>query len=86
MNNLLRLYLRCFALVFFDDILIYNSSIDNHLVHLRLILYLLVANKFFAKFSKCYFAVTTVHYLGHLINNRVMTPDLEKIKAILDWP
>lgn len=86
MNDLLRPYLRKFVLVFFDDILIYSTSFADHLVHLRLILNLLVTNKFYAKFSKCDFAVTTVHYLGHLISEGVMTPDPDKIQAINEWP
>lgn len=86
MNDLLRPYLRKFVLVFFDDILINSPSFTDHLVHLKLILELLVTNKFFAKFSKCDFTVTTVHYLGHLISDGLMTPDPAKIKAILDWP
>lgn len=86
MNDLLRPYLRNFVLVFFDDILIYSSSFSDHLVHLRLILNLLVTNKFFAKFSKCIFAVKSVSYLGHIISAGAMTPDPDKIQAIVDWP
>lgn len=45
-----------------------------------------MTNKFFAKFSKCAFGVSTVHYLGHLIADGMMQPDPEKIKAIIEWP
>lgn len=84
MNDLLRPYLRNFVLVFFYDILIYSPSFSDHLVHLRLILNLLVTNKFFAKFSKCIFAVKSVSYLGHIILDGAMTPDPDKIQAIVD--
>lgn len=85
MNDLLRPYLRQFVLVFFDDILIYSPTFADHLIPLKLIMNLLVTNKFFAKFSKCEFAVSTVHYLGHIISDGVLTPDPEKIKAIVNW-
>ncbi|PNX96205.1 Ty3/gypsy retrotransposon protein, partial [Trifolium pratense] len=86
MNDLLRPYLRRFVLVFFDDILIYSRCLTDHLHHLRLILDLLSSNQFFAKFSKCAFAVEKVDYLGHVISSNGVTPDPEKIQAILDWP
>ncbi|PNX96526.1 transposon Tf2-1 polyprotein, partial [Trifolium pratense] len=86
MNDLLRPYLRRFVLVFFDDILIYSRCLNDHLYHLRLILDLLSSNQFFAKFSKCAFAVENVDYLGHVISSNGVTPDPEKIQAILDWP
>jgi hypothetical protein len=35
MNDLLRPFLRKFALVFFDDILIYSPSWSTHLIHLQ---------------------------------------------------
>ena len=53
MNDLLRPYLRKFALVFFDDILIYSPTWESHLKHIDQILSLLSANQFYAKLSKC---------------------------------
>ena len=41
MNDLIRPYLRCFELVFFDDILIYSTSLTNHIQHLNIVLQLL---------------------------------------------
>ncbi|XP_058766610.1 uncharacterized protein LOC131640216 [Vicia villosa] len=86
MNELLRPYLRKFVLVFFDDILIFSSSLSDHLVHLDIIFNALKSNSFVAKFSKCVFAVDKVHYLGHVISAGNVAADPEKIQAILDWP
>ncbi|KAL0361424.1 UNVERIFIED_CONTAM: Retrovirus-related Pol polyprotein from transposon.6 [Sesamum radiatum] len=86
MNDLLRLYLRRFVIVFLDDILVYSSSWQDHLHHLSLILELLLTNRFFAKFSKCSFGVETVDYLGHIISAAGISPDPAKLHVIADWP
>jgi hypothetical protein len=68
MNTMLAEVLRKFALVFFDDILIYNPSITDHVHHLRIVLQILRENQLFAKLTKCTFAQHEVEYLGHIIN------------------
>ena len=35
MNNVFQTYLRKFIIVFFDDILLYSRSFDDHLLHLE---------------------------------------------------
>ena len=86
MNDLLRPYLRKFALVFFDDILIFSPTWSDHLSHVEQVLYLLVTNGFFAKLCKCQFRVTQVQYLGHVISEQGVQAKSEKLSAISEWP
>jgi hypothetical protein len=45
MNSTLAPLLRKCALVFFDGILVYNESLEEHMVHLRQVLQLLAQEK-----------------------------------------
>jgi hypothetical protein len=47
MNHTLTPLLQKCALVFFDDILVYNISMDNHLIHLKQVFELLYKEKSF---------------------------------------
>jgi hypothetical protein len=86
MNDVLRPFLRRFVLVFFDDILIYNSSWSEHLRHVRLLFEQLQAHKLYLKKSKCFFGARSVAYLGHVISADSVAMDGEKVQAVLSWP
>ncbi|KAD2804421.1 hypothetical protein E3N88_37798 [Mikania micrantha] len=85
-NDLFRPYLRRFVLVFFDDILIYSKSLDDHESHLKIVLDLLLRNKFFAKESKCCFGQRSVLFLGHVVSAEGVQVDQDKVQVVTSWP
>jgi len=86
MNHLFAPYLRKFLLVFFDNILIYNPNLKQHLSRLKTTFEVLRSNQLYVKLSKCTFAKEEVEYLGHVILGRVVSIDPKKISAMLEWP
>ncbi|KAJ3691747.1 hypothetical protein LUZ61_020911 [Rhynchospora tenuis] len=86
MNSIFQPYLRKFVLVFFDDILVYSASVQEHVQHLELTLQLLQQNQLYAKLSKCAIGTDQVEYLGHIISKEGVATDPEKIKAMVTWP
>jgi hypothetical protein len=86
MNDVLSPYLRCFVLVFFDDILIYSSSWAEHLQHMAIIFNELRAHRLHLKRSMCSFSMTSVAYLGHVISVEGVAMDADKVAAIAAWP
>jgi hypothetical protein len=85
MNSIFKPFLRKFVLVFFDDILIYSKSWEDHLQHVDKVLQLLKEQQLYAKPSKCFFGVKEVEYLGHIVSHEGVKVDPNKIKAMMDW-
>jgi hypothetical protein len=85
MNSILEPFLRKFAMVFIDDILIYSSDFVQHLQHLRKVFSVLRAHKFYLKRKKCVFGRPELQYLGHIISKDGVATDPNKTKAMLDW-
>ena len=86
MNDLFKPVLRQFVLVFFDDILVYSRSNEEHYSHLQQVFEILLQNQFTAKPSKCVFAASQVSFLGHKISGNGVDPEDDKIEAIQKWP
>jgi hypothetical protein len=63
MNKIFAKHLRKFVLVFFDDILIYSATAEQHKQHLATVLQLLRLNKLKAKLQKCTFGQPKVEYI-----------------------
>ena len=83
MNNVLCPYLDKFASIYLDVILVYITSLEEHIRHLRAVLTSLRSHQLCAKQSKCSFAMESMEYLGHTIDGHGMSPDLAKVNAML---
>lgn len=56
MKNIFGPHLHKFIIVFFDDILVYNKTLPEHLILLETAFEILLIGQFFMKLSKCSFA------------------------------
>lgn len=68
MNDIFKPFLRKWMLVFFDDILVYSKSWDDHLSHLHLVFDLLRKHQLYVKKQKCSFKQSKVEYLRHIMS------------------
>jgi hypothetical protein len=69
MNEVLRSFNNKFVVVYFDDILTYSKSLDEHIEHLRVVFGALREACLFDNLEKCTFCTDRVAFLGY-----VMTP------------
>jgi len=65
-----------------SNILIYSPNLQDHILHLQIILEVLHTKKFFAKLSKCSFVTSQVSYLG-IISVEGVAPDPENVIAMV---
>jgi hypothetical protein len=85
MNTTLAPLLRKCALVFFDDILVYNSSFQDHIQHLQQVLQLLQTDDWKIKLSKCSFTHPEISYLGHIISSQGVATNPGKVATVASW-
>ncbi|GJW03450.1 ty3-gypsy retrotransposon protein [Tanacetum coccineum] len=86
MNRVFRPYLRKFVLVFFDDILVYSCTVEEHREHLALVFKCLRDEKLYCNRKKCIFGQKQVEYLGHIVSSDGVKANPSKITAMTEWP
>jgi hypothetical protein len=85
MNHVLRAFIGKFVVVYFDDILVHNTNLDEHIEHLTCVLEVLRREKLYANFKKCTFCMEKAVFLGY-VSTKGIEVDEEKVKAIKEWP
>jgi hypothetical protein len=73
------------VVVYFDDILIYSKSLDEHIEHLRAIFGALRETRLFANLEKCTICTNRVAFLGYVVTPQGIEVDEAKIEAIKSW-
>ena len=72
-------------LLYLDDIIIFSSTVAQHLQRMEVVLGRLQRENLKAKLSKCAFFKSEVQYLGHVISSKGVSTDPSKIAAVAEW-
>jgi hypothetical protein len=78
MNEVLRAFIGKIVVIYFDDILIYNKSMDEHVDHMRAV--------FNALRDARLFCTDRVSFLGYVVTPQGIEVDQAKVEAIHVWP
>ncbi|PKI46755.1 hypothetical protein CRG98_032852 [Punica granatum] len=68
MNHVMREFIGHFVIVYFDDILVYSKTLEEHAEHLRRVFEILRREKLYRNIKKCRFCQDKVVFLGFVIS------------------
>lgn len=74
------------ALVFLDDLIVFSSTLEEHEERLLQVLGRLKEYGLKLSPQKCRFFQSSVKYLGHIISEKGIETDPEKISSLKTWP
>jgi hypothetical protein len=84
-NDILKGYLDNFCVAYLDDVLIFSETLEEHKIHVVLVMERLEAAGLCVKPQKCQFHVERVTFLGHVFGPNGIEMENLKVKAIEDW-
>jgi hypothetical protein len=84
-NNATREALDDFASAHLDDVLIYSTSEEEHVAHVKWIMQRLLEAGLYLKPEKCKFHMETVRYLGLIISTKGISIDEDKVEIVRNW-
>ncbi|GBG74666.1 hypothetical protein CBR_g19074 [Chara braunii] len=74
------------VIVYMDDILVYSSSYEGHVQHIEWALHALRDAGFKVALEKCQFFLTTISFLGHVVTDKGLQPEPQKVAAVRNAP
>ena len=75
-----------FVFTYLDDHLIASRTLEEHLLHLQQFFQVLQENGLTINPAKCVFAVSSLKFLGHMVDEAGITPLPRHVAAVQDCP
>lgn len=85
MNDVVRLLLDKYVVVYLDDIVIFSETMEEYKKHLAKVFKALRENQLYLKRSKCFFGQLEIPFLGHWVGQGCIRMDPRKVEDITDW-
>ena len=84
--NLILSRLNAFTYVYMDDVIIFSSTVDEHIDHLEQLFQTLSKHKILVNSEKCIFGKDSVKFLGHQVTSKGLSIPKDKVESVLNYP
>ena len=74
------------CLIYLDDVVLFSSTIDQHLMRLEAVLIRIMEANLRIKLKKCHFFESILKILGFVVDKNGILPDPAKLRAVRDYP
>ena len=71
-----------FAIIYLDDIIIFSTTVEEHLSHIKQVFEKLCTAKLSRKYRKCHFFTKEIQYLEHILSTKGIQPFSSKTQAM----
>ena len=82
MNDILQSFLDDFVIVYLDNIFVYSKMEEEHCMHIKKILQILLDNSLYIHPDKCIFFQTTIKFCDHIVMEGEVCMNSHKLAAI----
>ena len=86
MDSVFQEFSRKFVTVYFDDVIVYSGTPEEHLQHLERVFGVLKRFNLRVKLEKCKFMAEEIKFLGYLFRGDVVMPNPDRVAAITEMP
>ncbi|KAK3560561.1 hypothetical protein QTP86_010898 [Hemibagrus guttatus] len=85
-NKVFRDLLGRGVIAYIDNILVYSTSMEEHVLQVQEVLARLQQHHLYVKLEKCEFHRSMVTFLGYVISHQGVEMDVVKVRAVTEWP
>jgi hypothetical protein len=85
MNSIFQEYIGVFVYVYLNDIFVFSETITDYQTHLKLVFDKLQKHELFLCADKCKLYAEKLECLGHMIDNKGLHADSDKMARIREW-
>lgn len=85
MNHIFAEHIGVFMYVYLDDIIIFSNTVEDHVKHIWIVFDILKREKFYLSPSKMQFFAHELSILGHIIDDKGIKMDPNKVNYISKW-